>query len=161
MANAGQDLTIRHIAYIHNFARTFAQQKYWSARRPEFQGCQSALQIVEVLMAWQSIHPKYRWDIQQHVRGLKDPAIGKLAACGQGHDPSSTGRPSGVLLEEVGRYDFEPFNLGYSGSHLMLHLATYAIIAAMADNFWSDLRKLRRDQTNAVIEQAMDSPDME
>lgn len=139
----------RRNGYIHKYARTLAGQLHISAIEAAFWNCQSAVDVVKVLMLYgKSITAFYILKIVGNMVSLSDSKLGELAACGVGVDPSNDPNswgdmPGGITLAEVIKLDLAPFDPTHAGRHNLVKLASYAIVAAMADNFWSDLQKRR------------------
>jgi len=122
--------------YLHNFARTLAGQLGLQTR--PFVHYKSAAQIAQKILY---DHNARVWE---RVNTLSDETIGKLA-CG------------GNNASEVNRVSFQDVHEGrvwlqqdYPGLGIVRVVAVTSIIAAIADNFWTDIQKQKRKNDTFV-----------
>lgn len=136
----GKETTASRNQYIHNYARTLAGQLHIKSRG--FTDDFNVLAIAEKLYRGYSgrIH-------RDHIWKLDDAAVGRLACCGTG-DFARSPRP-GVTVEQIVAFRHEEERvetlIRKESRDFVETLACYSIIAAMADNIWSDVEMIREE----------------
>ena len=137
----------RHIKrreYIHNYARNLMGKlgiKYES-----FSSEQSAVDIARLLFK------QCGRDVYATIDNENDEVQGALSLCGAGseevknHSLPHLGEPEVAMFQ---CFEGPHWLSGIDhGGALILRIASVAVIAAMADNIWKELKKARRVKTD-------------
>lgn len=134
--------------YIHDFARSL--QGRLKITLGEFATLRSAQEVAK--QVWNSHLSK----IEGYLFTLSDETLGRLASTGSGHveydgdrNRSTSGDERRVKLVDVAPHAWAHEDWRYwSGVGLVTRLATFAVIAGMADNLWEEIRKERTRQAD-------------